>query len=77
MEFSRFWDRLCEGWQINVSASLVLVCLFGNHIDFFRSLAILVAFDWLTKWAVLSRQAGSFWVAWKPTSSAARACGAD
>jgi phage-related holin len=65
MDLHKFLERLTEGWQVNATASLVLVWLFGPYTAGIGGLFCLVCLDWLTKWAVLSRQAGGFWIAWK------------
>lgn len=65
VDLGKFIDRLAEGWQINASVSLVFVWLFGPYTANLGALGCLVFLDWLTKWCVLSRQAGGFFVAWK------------
>ncbi len=65
LDLDKFFYRIYEGWQINVFVSLVLVWLFGEYTASLGGLLCLVCLDWLTKWAVLSRQVGSFWTAWK------------
>jgi len=49
MDFYKFIDRLIEGWQINVSVSLLLVYLFGQYNAAIGPLYCLVVLDWLTK----------------------------
>jgi phage-related holin len=65
VDLDKFLHRIIEGWQIKAPASLMLVYLFGPFTNGLRALVFLVVIDWLTKWVVLSRHAGGFWIAWK------------
>jgi|GEM_PF-4270991 len=61
----KFFDRITEGWQINAALTAALVWLCGPYTNNLGGLVCLVMLDWLTKWVVLSRQAGGFCIAWK------------
>jgi len=65
VDIYKFLDRLTEAWQAKVFFCLVLNYLFGAYNAGLGALACLVALDWVTKWGVISREAGGFWIAWK------------
>lgn len=72
LEFTKMWDRLIEGWQIKILLSFWFTWFFGEYNAGMGALACLVSFDWLTKWGVLSKKVGGFWVAWKTGAISSR-----
>lgn len=72
LEFAKIWERLIEGWQIKIILSFWFTWLFGDYNAGMGALACLVVADWLTKWGVLSKQAGGFWIAWKTDTISSR-----
>jgi phage-related holin len=65
VELYKFWDRLTEAWQITIACCVIFNWLFGEYRAGLGALFCLVVMDWLTKWGVLSKKAGGFWIAWK------------
>ncbi len=61
----KVWDRLTEAWQLKIACGIAFNWLFGEYNAGMGALSCLVALDWLTKWGVLSKEAGGFWAAWK------------
>lgn len=65
MEFYKVWLKLSDAWQIKIFCGILFNWLFGEYSAGMGALASLMAVDWLTKWGVLSKEAGGFWRAWK------------
>lgn len=65
MDLTNIWERLTEGWYIKILCASGFTYLFGEYNAGMGALLCLVVFDWITKWWVLSREAGGFWIAWK------------
>jgi len=61
----KLWDRLTEAWEIKIACGIVFNWLLGEYNAGMGALGCLVALDWLTKWGMLSKDAGGFWTAWK------------
>lgn len=72
LEFNKIWDRLTEAWQVKVACCIVFNWLFGDYNAGMGALACLVALDWLTKWGVISKDAGGFWTAWQTDAISSR-----
>ncbi|MBP2658762.1 MAG: Holin toxin secretion/phage lysis [Firmicutes bacterium] len=68
----KLWDRLTEAWQIKIACGVVSNWLFGEYNAGMGALICLVALDWLTKWGVLSKEAGGFWTAWRTDAISSR-----
>ncbi len=68
----KHWEKLIEAWQIKIILSIWLTWLFGEYNAGLGALGCLVILDWLTKWGVLSKEAGGFLVAWRTDAISSR-----
>lgn len=72
MEILKYWEKIIEAWQIKILLSLFFTWLFGEYNTGLGALGCLVALDWLTKWGVISKNAGGFWIAWRTDAISSR-----
>jgi phage-related holin len=72
LEILKYWEKLIEAWQIKILLSIFFTWLFGEYNTGLGALGCLVVLDWLTKWGVLSKEAGSFLIAWRTDAISSR-----
>lgn len=65
MELYKYWERIIEGWQVKIVFSICFSWLFGEYNAGMGALACLIVVDRVTKWGVISKELGGFWIAWK------------
>jgi phage-related holin len=62
---AKFFLNLTDGWQVNIFLASVFTYLFGEYNAGMGALLCLMLLDFFSKIAVLAREGGGFFIAWK------------